>query len=113
MRRTPAHRKHGARRHGSGVTPPPEFGDVLREVFSLAVVRSYRIGGGVPVAHPPLASRPVPASERVGPASAGARAPLASDGSAYLRQVLGALDERAEQSVEATSASPAVSTSVT
>jgi len=50
MRRTPAHRRHRKRRQGSGANPlaagaAPEFGDVLRDVFSLAVVGSARAKG--------------------------------------------------------------------
>jgi hypothetical protein len=98
MGRTPAHRKHRRRRQRSRVTSTgagaaPEFGDVVREVFSLAVVASPWAGGVAP-----LRRLRVPRSS--GPPSGGVSGrPVTetgapSDGTAYLREVLGALGPR-------------------
>jgi hypothetical protein len=96
MRRTPAHRKH-RKRQGSGGTPTGaalEFGAVLREVLSLAVVGSAWSPGVAPAMPTPLPPPPGRLREPRGRASADGQTGLAPDGSAYLREVLGALDGR-------------------
>jgi len=118
MRRTPAHRKHRTPRHGSraGVSAagaPPEFGDVLREAFSLAVVRSSQAGGVATVTRWRVTSPSTRWADRPSPPPASGPAPVAVDGSAYLRQVVGALHGRVEQAPQPTPSPAAVSTSVT